>query len=193
MGAAPMFDLVVLSGDLLDREEDAPAVRAVLRRIDVPLAVCSGNHEGEIGTDWVMPRRHLWRDGEKFVLGGWRFSCIPWGEPVPFGTPDDVFIAHAPPAGTKTSINPYGIDHGDFEFGDICARGHGPAIAFTGHVHDAQAWIATVGRTVVFNPRSRDTTTPAYIAADLRAGHAQRHWPGNNHLLPSFRATYNSS
>jgi Icc-related predicted phosphoesterase len=166
--AAPNFDLVALSGDLLDREEDAPAVAAVLQQVATPLAVCSGNHEGEIGTAWIAPRPKLWRDGESFPLGGWRFRCIPWGEPLPAAAGREIWIVHAPPRGTRPSCTRFGIDHGDLEFAQLCRRGQGPALALCGHVHEPAQWSGSSGPTQVVNPGCMpDSPVPVHNLVDL--------------------------
>lgn len=172
--AAPSFDLVALSGDLLDREEDASAVAAALQRVTTPLAVCSGNHEGEIGTAWIAPRPKLWRDSETFTLAGWRFRCIPWGEPLPPADGAEIWIAHAPPRGTRTSCTRFGIDHGDLELAQLCRTGSGPALVLCGHVHEAAHWSGSCGPTLVLNPGFlRDWPVPAHHVVDLARLHAE--------------------
>jgi len=184
------FDLVCITGDLLDlnpyRSTDGQLdrVMAHLQKISAPIAVCSGNHDSVAGEDmrlqhsrWLqdLRRPNLWADGDSFVLGGFRFACMPWQGVLPRAAREDVWLIHSPPDLCPTGIARGGAGFGDPVFGELCRAGRGPRLALSGHVHEPQSWGAKIGRTWSLNPLGpdgNDSGAPAHIAVDLAAGTA---------------------
>lgn len=183
---APLYDLVCLSGDLLDRgaaqriDRQVKTVSGLLNSIRTPIAICSGNHCcDEEGGAWLqaLRRKNLWVDGDRFLLGGHSFYCHPWNEPIPRANGAEIWVIHCPPAGSMTAVTANGEDRGDFEFAEVCASGNGPRLAFCGHVHHPKAWHARLGATLVFNPGIVSMDIPAHVVADLEIEQATR-WIG---------------
>lgn len=173
---AAQYDLVCITGDLIEQERDVPFVRRAILRLKVPLAVCSGNHD--LGLEWLQPLRpsDLWVDCGTFRFGGVAFRCLPWGEPIPSGVCDDVWLIHTPPSGTAAARTQHGVDHGDVEFREVCLAGSGPKIALCGHIHDPIAWNSVLGRTRVLNPGFAGTAArPSFTVLDLHSGTARHH------------------
>ncbi|MBA4136666.1 MAG: hypothetical protein C0518_05050 [Opitutus sp.] len=173
------FDLVVITGDLLDREEDAPAVGEILATLPAPLAVCSGNHEGRLGTAWLPTAWH--GDGAAFEFGGRRWRCLPWAEPLPADRgAGEIWLSHAPPSRSHVAVSRYGFDFGDDELGALCRRGRGPALVLCGHVHTPRHWQDRIGGTLALNPGSdRRAPLPPFNVVDLRRGIVTHHRNGH--------------
>lgn len=191
--AAADYDLVCLAGDLLDAgrpdtvSEQIQSVSAAIRNISTTVAICSGNHDLAGGADipsalWMHELRlpAVWVEGNSFKIGKRQFLCHSWLSPLHAAGEDDIWIIHAPPEGTATSLTTQGdFDHGDFEFSELCKSGRGPSIALCGHVHYPISWYASVGRTLILNPgESPDLRVPAHIIIDLEQRIATRHMPG---------------
>lgn len=171
---APSYDVVCLTGDLLDlrQSEQAPLPAQIawvtqwLRAFPpVPLWVCTGNHDwwqAERPADpyaegrWLKPVRHarLQVDGPPKVLHGRRFVTVPWLESPPdIQSPEPVvLLAHAPPAGTQVARNHDGEDHGDFEVALQAEMLPPGSAVLSGHVHRPQSWMARLGSTWCFSP-----------------------------------------
>jgi Icc-related predicted phosphoesterase len=194
------FDLVALSGDLLDLNQHRPVgdqidrVLAHLRRISVPLAVASGNHDSVAGcgprlelAHWLNEARRegVWLGGDSFKLGGCKFRCIPWNGALPNAQPEEIWLIHSPPDEVPTGISRGGVGWGSFEFGELCRSQQGPRLALSGHVHDPQSWSAKIGRTWSLNPGCLDgASTPNHIDIDLVRGIAARiRASGEKHFL----------
>lgn len=178
--ACPRYDLVCLTGDLIDlfaRADHAEKIRRVsnhLLKLPVPVALCSGNHDDPdlLGAaNWIkqLARDRLWKDGDRFSLHGHVFRCIGWGQPMPMvADPAEIWLVHAPPDDCATSQACHGINLGDFELGELCRAGLGPRLALSGHIHEAVGWQAWVGRTWSFNPGyGLDPSRPHAIEIDL--------------------------
>lgn len=167
VGLSSGIDLVAISGDLLDFNKHEPnragvyAVRTHLGKIKTQLALCSGNHDCDpddpqlIHAAWLQelrdPRRRV--HGDSFEFGEFTVRCIPWMTPLsPALSPNEIWLIHAPPEGTETSIVRGGIDWGDFSFAELCRNGYGPRLALCGHVHDRRRWWDWCGETLVINP-----------------------------------------
>jgi Icc-related predicted phosphoesterase len=184
--ACRCFDLVVLSGDLLDLNlhcpigEQVDRVLAHLRTIEAPLALCSGNHDSLAGAgsrlenaSWLNEarRKNVWIDGDSFEMGGHAIRCVPWNGALPEAGPDDFWVIHSPPDEAPTGIARGGAGFGSFEFGELCRSKRGPKFALSGHVHDPQSWHARIGRTLSLNPGFPEgTTQPNRIEIDLARG-----------------------
>ncbi len=190
---AASYDLVAISGDLLDaRRPDAIVdqmreISAAVARISGTVAICSGNHDFVGRADipsasWMhdLALPGVWVDGNSFQIGTRHFLCHSWLSPHPSADEGDIWIVHAPPEGTAVSQTEEGdVDHGDFEFRELCKADRGPSIALCGHIHQPLSWYASVGRTLVFNPgESPDPYVPAHIVLDLTQRVATRHMPG---------------
>jgi predicted phosphodiesterase len=176
-------DLVCIAGDLLDLNPyrsingQMEKVTSHLKRIGVPLALCSGNHDSVAGggarlehAAWLrdLRRENVWVDGDQFELGGHRFRCVPWlSQEIEAGL-DEIWLIHSPPDRTRTGIARGGADFGDFTFGEQCRAGLGPWLALSGHTHDPQSWYARVGRTWSLNPGCAEgQQLPRHIVIDL--------------------------
>lgn len=184
---APRYDLVCLAGDLLDQSSGRSAdaqpreIKAALKRVKTPLAICSGNHdlvltdEGAVAESWVrdLKRKNVWVDGDRFELGGYNFYCHPWPEPLPPAMADEIWIIHHPPAGSTAADSFYSGDRGDPEFAEMCQAGQGPRLALCGHVHTPHSWHSRIGRTFIGNPGSDSGAEwPHHVMVDLKAGSA---------------------
>src|SRR5690606_10632086 len=98
-------------------------VVAHIKRIKVPLAMCSGNHDNFgayddrlVAAKWMQALRRpmLWLDGDKFEIEGHRFRVFPWMSQVPaIADADEIWLMHAPPDLSSTSIVRGGVDFGD--------------------------------------------------------------------------------
>lgn len=191
---SPRFDLVCIAGDLLDVSPCRPIgdqlemVPAYLRKVMVPLAICSGNHDCLAGggarlehAAWLQELRGpgVWVDGDQFELGGFGFRCIPWMSQELVAGVEEIWVVHSPPDQTRTGIVRGGADFGDFALGELCRSGLGPRLALSGHVHDPQAWHARVGRTWSLNPGYQERgNVPRHIEVELDRSRA--FWHGGN-------------
>jgi len=188
---AQQFDLVCISGDLLDLNDlrfsgnQVSRVISYLKKIRVPLALSSGNHDSVAGTNpalfqaqWMRDLKSdgVYVDGDTFKFGGHTFRCVAWHGQQVQADANDIWLMHAPPDRTKTSIVRGGICFGDQNFGDQCRMGEGPKLALCGHIHEAISWHAKVGRTTILNPRVVDgSERPNFNVVDLDRGVATHH------------------
>ncbi|MEN9403360.1 MAG: hypothetical protein RL091_2063 [Verrucomicrobiota bacterium] len=184
IAAAPRYDLVCLTGDVLnlgdlscdiDREIDAALTH--LAAVKTPLALCSGNHDlhylgGQDRAQWMraLRRKDVWMDGDAFWFHDYRFRCIGWCDPVPRNAKDDFWLMHAPPFGARTSMVAGGISHGDEEARDVCLAGEGPRhFALGGHVHQPLGFWGMLHETITLNPGKGDHPYgPNHIIIDMK-------------------------
>ncbi len=108
-------DLVCLTGDFIDSsyssetpiEEQVEQIRNWLASFDVPVLVCSGNHD-ELGDDlnssWLQLIDGVYSDSSIVEIDGVTYGC------AAYGTTDfthfmkcHVLLHHEPPAGLKVS------------------------------------------------------------------------------------------
>lgn len=180
------YDLVCISGDLLDLNEhkfpgnQLNRVISYLKKIHVPLALCSGNHDSAADSNprlfqaqWLrdLKSENIYVDGDTFAFGGHTFRCHPWQGRQMRADANDIWLIHAPPDRTKTSIVRGGICFGDQLFGDQCRTSEGPKLALCGHIHEAISWRDTLGRTVILNPLVlAGAARPNYNIVDLDHG-----------------------
>lgn len=195
------FDALAIGGDLLDLSSalEADVQIAIvekylhLLRAGRPLAVSSGNHDGdsrnagdESVADWIQGLRGngLHVDGDSFDLGGTRITLCPWwdgdlsrGELLAqlereATRPKSrwIWVHHAPPEGSKTCWT------GRKYIGDVYLREwierFQPDMVLSGHIHNSPfyqegSWIDRVGRTWVLNPGRQPGERPTTIVVDL--------------------------
>jgi Icc-related predicted phosphoesterase len=165
------FDLLVISGDLLDMfskvalVDQAKAVRNWMLKLSTPIVVCSGNHDYWISTDqfcqarWISDlkrtdrRKHiLGVDGDVIEFGGLRIGVKGWLGQNP-EEPIDVLVTHAPPSGTPCASSANGRhDNGDQDLWDL---EFAPRWILCGHIHDPACnqcvWPLIDPTTVVLN------------------------------------------
>ena len=199
---APLFDGIVLAGDLLDQFNPAIGqIAEISRRLAAfpctptrPLFVCSGNHDtppsgrGSLGAgkpgrsgDWL---RALARPGlivdEQTWPGPPVIGVAPWaGRPTaPWTWPEAaaIVVVHAPPAGTALSVGPGSArDDGDNEVRDAILD-YSPRLVLSGHVHASRRWHATLGDTLCLNPGcDLGASIPRHIVIDTLLGFAEWH------------------
>jgi Icc-related predicted phosphoesterase len=193
------YDLVCLTGDFLDLvnfnqiNSQLNMVQSALRRIDVPLALCSGNNDSFSEPTapanlhqavWLgeLRRAGVSLDGDAFEVGGIQFRTIGWNAPIPHANADGIWLFHAPPARTPVSVASLGGDAGDEFLGEICRAGKGPALVLCGHQHHPQQSVHRVGRTWCANPgHYSGASMPNHIVIDTCAGKAVLRINGRDH------------
>lgn len=201
------FDALAIGGDLLDLSSALEAdvqiaiVEKYLRllRAGRPLAVSSGNHDGdsrnagdESVADWIQGLRGngLHVDGDSFDLGATRMTLCPWwdgdlsrGELLAQLEREAeraksrwIWVHHAPPEGSKTCWT------GRKYIGDVYLRDwierFQPDMVLSGHIHNSPfyqegSWIDRMGRTWVLNPGRQPGERPTTIVVDLDAWTAE--------------------
>jgi uncharacterized protein len=198
---AQEYDLVCLTGDLLDVFEiswinlQLRMVKAALRRVTTPLAICSGNHDSFTGppappslihATWLeqLRRTGLWIDGDAFHLSGHRFRCIGWNASLPTADPGELWLFHAPPARTPVAFGLDESDAGDEILGEMCWAGNGPAMVLSGHQHNPCRWACRVGRTWCLNPGyNRRASAPNNVVIDTIARTVALHIDGQQQVV----------
>jgi predicted phosphodiesterase len=194
------YDLVCLTGDHLDLfrlhmlGDQLNMVKAAIRRITTPLALCSGNHDSIGGGRVVDPRLFqakwlkdvrrpgTWIDGDQFDLSGQNFRCVGWNAPLPTAGSNEIWVFHAPPARSLVSMGIGAGDAGDEIFGEICRSERGPSIVLSGHQHNPARWACRVGRTWCLNPGyNPHADTPNHVVIDMVAPTAVLHTDGRAH------------
>ncbi len=201
------FDLVVIAGDLLelgspvDPDTQASVVGQYFRRIcgQVPMVVCSGNHDliedcdGVRSAEWLedLGIPGLTVDHGCYEAEDFRILSFPWWESEEERDriehwlashslsrekdPRPVFwVHHAPPRGAKTSWN------GKRDLGDgtlvTWIETYAPDLVFSGHVHNAPyyepegSWIDRIGPTVVINGGRQIGEKPATVELEVADG-----------------------
>jgi Icc-related predicted phosphoesterase len=198
---AHTYDVVVVGGDLLDLasalelDVQIVVVEKYLSRIarQVPVLVCSGNHDGdsrsaadESVARWLQDARgtRLLVDGDSLELNGTLITVCPWWDgpesraAVEAQLARDaarpksrwIWIHHAPP--DRSPVSWTGKKFGGDEFLVEWIRRFEPDLVLSGHIHNAPfyaagSWIDRLGRTWVFNPGRQIGPCPTYIAFDL--------------------------
>jgi len=200
-------DLIVIGGDLLDLASALDIDTQIgvvekylhLLRKNAPVAVCSGNHDGdsrnagdESVAQWLQETRGegIYVDGDSFDLGGARFTICPWWDgPISRAQVDMqlereaarphgrwIWIYHAPPTGSRTAWT------GKKEIGDGYLHAwidrYRPDMVLSGHIHNAPfyergSWVDRIGPTWVFNPGRVTGAEPASLTIDLDAQQAE--------------------
>lgn len=194
------YDLIILAGDMMDLgsyvETDTQAfvVGEYFKKIcaNVPMVVCSGNHdlvdEGD-GTrtahwlhDFAIPG--LTVDWQIFEGKGLKIFSFPWWEAPEERAKvaqwlkeqrntetDQIFwVHHAPPQGTKVSWN------GKQDLGDaslkVWIEQHQPKVVFSGHIHNAPyypdgSWYDKINETYITNPGRQIGAAQATIVLEI--------------------------
>ena len=203
--ASSDFDLIVIAGDVLelasvvDLDTQASVVGQYFRKIcaQVPLVVCSGNHDlledhdGIRSAEWLeeLGIPGLTVDGEIFETEELRILTLPWSETTEddekigrwleeqsdMDDPRAVFwVHHAPPKGAKVSWNGH-VDFGDSALVDWIEE-YAPDVVFSGHVHNAPyyepegSWIDRVGNTIVINGGRQTGERPSTVELEVENG-----------------------
>lgn len=178
LDSAPAHDLLVMSGDLLDRSHPTPHRRQIdwvsgwFKDFPGPLCVCSGDHDLEWDArarrwtpaywlrDLAGPR--TWVDGQRASFDG--LSVLSIGRTTqPKGGDADVWVVHAPPTNTRISLNANGEDGGDPDL-PAAVRRHAPKLVLSGRTHDPVRWCQLDGNTLYLNPgRNPHAMQPNHI------------------------------
>jgi len=208
---AERYDLVVIAGDLLDLGSTVePDVQILVvskyleaLRTRTRVAVCSGNHDGDVlnapgefTAEWLraLAGEGLFVDGDSFDFGPDRVTICPWWETEASrenmtallegevarrgGFRRWIWVHHAPPAHSPVAWN------GKASSGDpvleALIRRLEPDIVLSGHIHNAPfysqgAWVAKLGRSLVFNAGNQIGPIPATIRLDLGGNIAVYH------------------
>ena len=197
---APRYDLVIIAGDLLEGQgavSTSAQMQVVLKYLErlrdrTKLLVCSGNHDlnyqystGEKYARWVQYARSatLHTDGDSVDIGDTKFSVFPWWDggiaknaiarQLEAAAPQDgrlwVWVYHAPP--TEAAVAWSGRRHYGDELLAAWIKQYGPALVFTGHVHEAPfardgSWVERIGNTWVFNAGKQIGELPTHICID---------------------------
>ena len=165
--ACPSYDVLFLTGDLLDfrsREagvkEQAKFVSKWLRRLRVPTVVATGNHDGlpHSGILWLrsLQSEKLWIDSPPNINLGVKIQALGWGQTVPTVNAE-ILLSHAPPAECDAARDRDGIDHGSFDL--RCAlesSGGRPWLMLCGHVHQPTRYSSILGVTRVVNSSANE-------------------------------------
>lgn len=176
--SAPAHDLLVMSGNLLDRSHDTPHRRQIdwvsdwVRNFPGALSLCSGSHDLEWDTRarrwtpayWLrdLSGPITWIDGQRVTLNN--LSVLPIGcTTQPKGGEADVWVVNAPPSKTRVSTHANGDDGGDPDL-SAAVRRHAPKLVLSGRVHDPARWCQLDGPTLYLNPgRNAHATHPNHI------------------------------
>lgn len=171
--SAPAHDLLVMSGNLLDRSRDTPHRRQIdwvsgwVREFPGALALCSGFHDLEWDArarSWTpaywlrdLSGPITWIDGQRVTLDN--LSILSIGcTTQPKGGVADVWVVNSPPAKTRVSMHANGDDGGDLDL-PAAVRRHAPKLVLSGRVHDPARWCQLDGPTLYLNP-GRNTHAP---------------------------------
>jgi Icc-related predicted phosphoesterase len=178
---APAHDLLVMSGDMLNLSDPTIHKKQIhwvadwIRDYPSPISLCSGNHdlewdsESELWTPayWLrdLAGPTVWTDGQRLTLDGvslLNISCTT----RPKGGEADIWVAHAPPAGTLVATRVSGRNAGDPDLvGPV--RRYTPRAVLSGHVHDPIHWFENKNSTLFLNPgRASDARIPNHILVD---------------------------
>jgi len=107
-------DLVAISGDLIEREDDIKTIKDWLKNFKVPVIISSGNHDVVIDEgNWLYD---LEGDNvfvhKKFEINGLKIDSKPYMTDE-FDYNCDILVNHVPPNKTYTSMDRKFRDFGD--------------------------------------------------------------------------------
>lgn len=184
--SAGNYDVVCLTGDHLDLlnlqqiNSQLSMIQGALRRVAVPVMLCSGNNDAYSGPPappelqhaaWLADLRRpgIWVDGDVLEVGGVRITCVGWNAGLPSATSDEIWLCHAPPARSWVSGDPWDGEAGDEILGEVCRAGAGPGLLLSGHQHHPQRHVCLVGRTWCLNPGyGTHPSVPDHIIVDTQ-------------------------
>ena len=171
--SAPSHHLLVMSGDLLDQTSAVPRrtqvewLSAWFADYTGAACVCSGAHDMEWDREterwrpayWLreIASDTVWTDGQLAVFDGQIVANI-GSATWPKGRAADLWVVHAPPAGTAVARRASGRDGGDLDLA-AALKEHAPRIVFSGQVHEPRNWFDRIGESLVLNP-GRDERAP---------------------------------
>lgn len=183
--SAPEHDLLVISGDLLAHQSptslqaQARWVAKWLRAYARPVVLCSGwqdlqwDPHDELWTPayWLrsLSGTQVMVEGQRVSIDGVRIHSIA-ATASSKGALADLWVVHAPPAGTKTARRKNGHDGGDRPLANA-VKLYEPRWVLCGRVHDPIAWSAQHGPTLVLNPgRNPEGRFPNHIVLNTNTG-----------------------
>lgn len=186
VGAATSYDVVCLTGDLVDLE----AVRARggrefervidwIRQIEAPLLICSGNHDAGVadllgGADatWLDRLRtdSCWIDAERVKVRGQEFGATGWLQSNVPGA--DIWLTHLAPVTCAVGVA-RSLDERESQ--QAWARNFGrPHMVLCGHEHRPCRWWDSAGGMLLLNPGfAEGAREPNRITLDLARGFAE--------------------
>ena len=187
--SAPPHDLLVIAGDLLDRDKELPHAHQAAwvtrwaQQHPAPVCIASGLHDLVRDSnsyvwrpaEWLqeLASPHVWADGERREHHGLDILPLPPGG-VTRGEPADIWVVHRGPAGPAVSRHPWGTDDGD-PFLLYSVRKYHPRLLLCGHLHAPCNWIHVYEDTLYLNPGCEpEAEFPNHIVIDLEAGQLQR-------------------
>jgi len=198
------FDLIILAGDMLDiagfldLDTQIVVVERYFARLaeNVPLIVCSGNHDGDVKNEndeyeavWLKKAKvdGMIVDGDGLALDDFYISVCPWWD----GPKSEIevrdllkshaqlkkskwiWVYHSPPFESPTAWTGR-QDAGDRTLRELIEQ-YAPDIVFSGHIHNSPfrsggSGNDRIGRTWVFNAGRQIGEVPAHLIVDLEAG-----------------------
>ena len=186
---APLFDLIVIAGDLQDAFSNTPmhdqarAISKWLLAIRSPTVFCSGNHDywtksplcsvdPDAKAAWLRRLAGLGSglavDGSTVNLGGLRIAVNGWLQVPDIDGPIDILVTHAPPMGCACAGGAEGRDVGDPELWDAL-KYNPPRLMLCGHVHQPR-------RTWCWWPPPDDPTTLVLVPGCDENSAIPAHW-----------------
>lgn len=175
---APSHDLLVMSGDMLDISSDVPHRKQIdwvsdwMNAYPGPMSVCSGNHDLQWDAKagrwtpayWLrdLANPNVWVDGQQVTFHG--LSILNIGCTTrPKGGEADVWVVHAPPAGTLVSTSVTGGRGGDTDLAGQVRR-YTPRLVLSGYLHNPVHWCERGEQTLHLNPgRDAGASLPNHI------------------------------
>ncbi len=195
---AAEFDLVAISGDIMDGFADVPLHKQAkictdfLLGLPGRIAVVSGNHDSwckpsTASVDTAAEGRWLRNlrgranivavDGDLVEVAGVIVGCVGWLQSPDWATPPKIVIAHAPPSGCACAAPiDSSQDLGDAELWPLLRSGtpSGARVVLSGHIHEPRRhwcrWPLS-RNTTIFNPGCLlDVSEPQHWIIDLDRG-----------------------
>jgi Icc-related predicted phosphoesterase len=176
--AAPAFDAVLLSGDMLEMSSPRPIEDQIrhwqnyFKIVPGRWFVCSGNHDCDSGVDalWLSRLKNdaIVVPGKIGQVGDVSIGC------AEYITSDfsqfsgvNLLVTHEPPEGSRASGIQHGIAGGSFDL--LCHLETRPKtkVVVCGHVHRPKAHWDTIHGVVCLNPgRDGDAAFPNHFVID---------------------------
>ena len=157
------FDIICMTGDFLDERlgdelKQIEWVVAWIKSIQLPLFVCSGNHDVNIegANNWLneIDTKDYFCDGMTVTINGVRIASVPYTNYDGFDDFDcDVLLNHLPPSHSKTAITKDGEDWGDRQlYRALKYKLIRPKIVLSGHIHSPQRRTDELFGVQIYNP-----------------------------------------